>query len=291
MIRIYKRLLLAATFAGWLFAFLGPLGTYALFTAHTADGGSSVGTLAVQPPTAVTTAAQAAGALTLTWTASTTAAIRPVTYEIDRSPSGAGTWAAVFTGLSATSQVDTPPADGSYDYRLVTVVGNFSAPAAPVTALSDRTPPTLTTLCNGGACGAGWYRAAVTVATSATDAGSGVASITQTITPGITRTSTGAPISVVLGDGIYTVSYGGADQVGNASGPFSKSDRVDGTHPSSPAGRSATWMARPPPRPRIGSRRAASSGSTPRWRMPSAVSLPSRPLTGSRAWGPWAPCR
>jgi peptidoglycan/xylan/chitin deacetylase (PgdA/CDA1 family) len=79
-------------------------------------------------------------------------------------------------------------ANGTVVQTVGEVISGIPAPPPPP-PVQDTTPPVTTIGCNGTSCAKGWYRSAVTVTLSATDAGSGVAS-TRYTTDGTTPTET-----------------------------------------------------------------------------------------------------
>jgi len=117
-------------------------------------------------------------------------------------------------------------------YRAYDNAGN----AEPVNAASisvDTTPPTTTITCNAAACSSGYYQPGVLISLSATDAGSGVASIRYTTDgtdPSLTNgsTYTGAFVLNVT----LTVKYRAYDNVGNVEPVNSQLVQIDGTPPS-----------------------------------------------------------
>jgi peptidoglycan/xylan/chitin deacetylase (PgdA/CDA1 family) len=79
-------------------------------------------------------------------------------------------------------------ANGTVVQTVGDVISGVGAPPPPPPVV-DTTPPVTTISCNGTGCARGWYRSAVTVALSATDAVSGVAT-TRYTTDGTTPTAT-----------------------------------------------------------------------------------------------------
>lgn len=124
--------------------------TGASFTSSTTNPGGSWNTATVQPPTAVTATSAAAGAVTLTWTASTTTitGTQVKTYDVYRGPVG-GPYSTLVGSTTASTLTlsDTPSTDGSYGYvvqtRIAQGAGAFTAAAGAVTGTSDRTAPTV----------------------------------------------------------------------------------------------------------------------------------------------------
>lgn len=114
------------------------------FVVDSVSPGSQLVTLDPRPPASFAAPdPRPAGAILLTWTASATATVRAeTTYSVQRSPAGANTWTEVTDGLTSLSYTDTPPSDGSYDYKIRTDVASFFAESAERAGLSDRTAPT-----------------------------------------------------------------------------------------------------------------------------------------------------
>jgi hypothetical protein len=198
-------------------------GTWAALTGSSPTAGSTLSTISMQPPTALTAATHAAGGVTLAWTASSSAALRPdrtFTYLVFRSAHGAASYAQLNSapGTTALTYTDTPPGDGTYDYVAQTYVSNFTSPNSGLIAgLSDRTPPTVSVTCNGAACQSTYVLTSVTVKLTAADAGSGPASITYWVNGGSHTTVNGSTASFTQSGvlGSYTVSYFATDVAGN----------------------------------------------------------------------------
>jgi hypothetical protein len=114
----------------------------------------------------------------------------------------------------------------------VTATNNAGLTSTPTsfTVTADTTAPTTTVTCSGGC--AGWHNAATSVTLSATDGGSGVATIlysTDGTNPSITYTG---PISV---SATTTVKFAALDKVGNLETTKSQLVQVDTTAPSAPS--------------------------------------------------------
>jgi hypothetical protein len=147
--------------------------TVAAFAGLTSSPANRFAFLEVQPASQNGPSASG-GTVQLSWGASPTAATEAVTYAVLRSPSGAGAFAQVgsTSGLAIT---DTPP-DGTYDYRIRTVVSSFSRDSGTRTVLSDATAPiaatglSATTGASNGSIDLAW--------TAGTDATSGVSGYT-----------------------------------------------------------------------------------------------------------------
>lgn len=86
----------------------------------------------------------AVGSVALSW-----ANVPGSTYDVRRSPAGAGTWSSLATGLTAPNYADTTAAAGtSYDYQVRAIVGAVTgAWIATATAAPATTPATIS--CDG----------------------------------------------------------------------------------------------------------------------------------------------
>jgi len=159
--------------------------------------------------------------LSATDTGSGVAAIR---YTLDGSEPTASspTYTAPFT-VSATTTVK---------YRAWDNAGNVEVTNSQLIQI-DTTAPTSSITCNGSACSTGWYGSSVTVALSATDSQSGVATIRYT-TDGSDPTAASpaytAPFTVST---TTTVKYRAWDNAGNSEATNSQLIQVDTQAPSS----------------------------------------------------------
>ncbi len=217
--------------------------TAASFSAQTVNPSNTLRSLSVQPPASQNAATSAAaGIVNLSWTATPTVpgAGHTLTYLVLRGPVG-GPYAQIGSTTSLAFS-DTPPADGSYGYVVraqVTGGGSFtSGDSTARSGVSDRIAPAMSISCNGAACSASWYTAAVSVTVSGTDAGTGMGSVTRSVDGGA-QTSTGGASATfsVSGDSAgHTVQYYGTDAAGNASGTTTQTIKIDGTAPTVPTG-------------------------------------------------------
>lgn len=243
--RVSDRLLVVAfvVFVTLALAAAVSMNTGASFTGTTTNPSNHANTLTVQPPaTENVPSSAAAGVVNLSWTATPTApgTGHTLTYLVLRGPVG-GPYAQIASTSSLTYS-DTPPADGTYGYVVeaqVTGGGSFtSAATTPQSGLSDRTAPSLSILCNGAACTASWYTAAVTVKVSGTDAGAGMGSVTRNVDAGGQVSTAGASVTfTVSGDSTgHSIQYFGTDAIGNASSTAMQTVKIDGTAPTAATG-------------------------------------------------------
>lgn len=145
--------------------------TLAGFGARTTSPNDLFTDLVVQPATLAAPSTFGGGAVRLTWTASPTASTETVNYAVMRSPAGLASWTQVASLIGLTYD-DVPPADGSWDYEVQSIVTLFTADSGVVTGLSDRTPPTVPT---GLTAATGTSRGSVALTwTASSDAGSGM---------------------------------------------------------------------------------------------------------------------
>ncbi len=210
--------------------------TLASFASLTTSPSNTFTLLEVQPATLTAAASLAGGVVRLSWSASPTAATETVTYAVMRRPSGSGAFAQAAAVASGLTYDDTPPSDGSYDYELRTTVATFTRDSNIVSAVSDRTPPSVSVTCDGAACVTGWYRSSVTVVVTATDAGTGVQTVRTTL-DGVTSNSGSATVTtIVSGDGSHAFSALAIDNADNVSATQTYSIAIDGTPPSPATG-------------------------------------------------------
>jgi hypothetical protein len=207
--------------------------TIAAFAGLTSSPGNRFAFLEVQPASQNAPSASG-GTVQLSWNASPTASTEAVSYEIMRSPAGAGAFVQVGS-TSGLGHSDTPP-DGTYDYRIRTVVSTFTRDSGTRTVLSDATAPTAAT---GLAAATGSANGTIDLAwTGGTDATSGVGGYTirrvaANKCPAASPTaypntmSVGAVTSATvtgLAKGRHCFYLVTIDGVGNTSGPSNVAD-------------------------------------------------------------------
>ena len=213
--------------------------TSASFTGSSTNPTNSTVTMTVQPPAGQNVAVSAAaGIVNLSWSATPTApgAGHTLTYLVLRGPVG-GPYSQI-ASTSGLSYSDTPAADGTYGYVIeaqITGGGSFvSGNSAAQNGISDRTAPTKSITCDGAACGAGWYNAAVSVTVSGTDGGTGMGSVTRNVDAGGQTSTAGSSATfTVSGDSAgHTVQYFTTDAAGNASSTATQTIKIDTTAPT-----------------------------------------------------------
>ena len=152
----------------------------------------------------------------------------------------------VITGSTNTISAPSPQTLGgvSYDFSSWSDGGaashNITADSsATYTAAytaqqqGDTTPPTTSITCNTTTCGTGWYKASMTVALSATDAGgSGVDVIRYTVDGSDPTTASRVYDGPFAVSATTTVKYRAWDKAGNAETTKSQLIRIDTTAPS-----------------------------------------------------------
>ena len=118
--------------------------------------------------------------------------------------------------------------DGQHlvQFHATDVAGNVES-LRSLTVSVDTTPPITSATLSGVLGNGGWYVTNVTVALAATDATSGVASISYRIDGGPWTTYAG---SFVIGDGVHSIGYFATDVAGNSETMHAISVSVD-THP------------------------------------------------------------
>ncbi|MBI4234063.1 MAG: PxKF domain-containing protein [Chloroflexi bacterium] len=134
----------------------------------------------------------------------------------------------------------TAPFTGSYtlyanstnvgDCALSSVLGVDAHQPALVT---DSVPPTVSAAATPAPNGAGWNNSDATVTITASDADSGVQSVSYAVNGGPTVTTPGNSASVTFNaDGVYVVAYNAKDNAGNTSATASITASVDETKPT-----------------------------------------------------------
>jgi Bacterial Ig domain len=228
-------------------------GLYDLRTIATDAGGNSASSVVssrrvdntsptvavVAPPSAVR------GTITLESTSSDGAGTGITSIRYQFRPASTSTWVDACTATSSpfTCTGDTTLApDGLYDMRAIATDGaGFSTTSATVTGRIDNTAPATATLANPGSPLAG----SVTLSGTATDAGSGIASVRVEYAPAGSATAwtaactdTTAPYScswatIGVADGLYDLRSVASDLAGNTLySTVVTSRRVDNSGPT-----------------------------------------------------------
>lgn len=171
----------------------------------------------------------------------------PVSVSLSSTDPGSGVAAIRYTTDGSDPTTSSPLYTGPFSvsttstvkFRAWDIAGNAEATQSRQIQI-DTTAPTTTALCNGSACGSGWYAAAVSVTLSSSDAGSGIAAVRYT-TDGSDPTTASAlyngafPVSQTT-----TLKYRAWDNAGNAETTNTRLVQVDTTAPAvaitSPAG-------------------------------------------------------
>ena len=125
----------------------------------------------------------------------------------------------------------TVPSTTTVKYRAFDNAGN-AEPINSALIKVDTTPPSSTISCNGGSC-SGPFKSAVSVALTASDADSGVASIRYTTDGSDPTATTGTVYTASFSvSSTKTVKYRAFDNVANAESVNSKQIQIDTTAPS-----------------------------------------------------------
>jgi hypothetical protein len=211
-----SKLISAATLAVFLISCGSAV--FAYFTAHgSGAGASSVGTL--NPPTGVQATVSGASSIGLSWTASATTggAVAPSGYNVSRIKNSDSSVVAVCgtpgTPVTGTSCSDTSVPNGTFHYVITAIYNSWTAASASsndVTLSGDTTAPTVTSDALAQTSGAtvnGFIKpnASYFVYANATDAGSGVKTVTADVSnfttgqSAVALTSVGGPFTSPAG--------------------------------------------------------------------------------------------
>jgi Bacterial Ig-like domain len=188
----------------------------------------------------------APGTIALSFGRATTTSDRPVSEYVVRRYATAvattptATLTCQWPAPGALSCVDSVPAGAWYYTDTPRLTGSSWVGAeSPRSAVvyADSVAPTVAVTAVTPAAGATGYHTAapVTLSLSASDSGSGVASITYTVDSAAPVTVAAATADVqVAGDGTHTVSYKATDNAGNDSATGSQVVRIDTVAPGAP---------------------------------------------------------
>ena len=176
------------------------------------------------------------GTVSLTGTASDPGGAGVASAAFQRSPASGGSWTTVDTDTSAPYSVSfdtTAVSDGLYDLRLVATdqVGNTIVSALVTNRRVDNTAPAAS-LDDPGAN----LRGTVTLTSTASDAGSGIATRTYAYSPAGAGTWTATPAAfdtTAVTDGLYDLRVTVTDNAGNQTTSATVANRrVDNTAPA-----------------------------------------------------------
>ena len=175
---------------------------------------------------------------------STAAYTSPVTVSLSATDTGSGVAAIRYTtngsDPTASSALYTGPFTVSttttVKYRAWDAAGNIEQPNSRLievaTGSADTTPPVSSIACNEGTCSEGWYSSPVSVALSATDAGSGVTAIRYTTDGSDPTASSSLYAGPFALSTTATVKYRAWDVAGNLEATKSRRIQVDTLAPT-----------------------------------------------------------
>ncbi len=175
------------------------------------------------------------GTVTLTSSSTDTGGSGLASVAFQRSPHSADTWTTISTDAASpwSASLDTTGlAEGAYDFRVVAVDGAGNTTTSPTIANVhvDNSNPTVT-LADPGRN----VHGTITLSAAASDAGSGIASITYQTSPAgqsTWTTTTATWDTTALTDGLYDVHAIARDNTGNTSTSTVANVRVDNTPPT-----------------------------------------------------------
>ena len=175
------------------------------------------------------------GTVSLTGSASDPGGAGVASAAFQRSPASGGTWTTVDTDTSSPYSVSfdtTAVADGLYDFRLVATdqVGNTTVSALVTNRRVDNTAPAAS-LDDPGAN----LRGTVTLSSTASDAGSGIATRTYQHSPAGAGTWTTTPAAfdtTAVTDGLYDLRVIVTDNAGNSTTSASRNQPAGRQHGS-----------------------------------------------------------
>jgi N-acetyl-beta-hexosaminidase len=165
----------------------------------------------------------------------------PLTVALSATDSGSGVFATHYTTDSSEPTVASPTYTGPFTVAATTTLKFRSwdkasnvEPTKTQTIQVDTAGPTSSITCNGSACPANsWFNATVSVALSATDAQSGVASIHYTTDGSDPTLSSPAYTGPLTLSSTTTVKYRAWDTAGNAEATNSQSIQIETVAPTS----------------------------------------------------------
>jgi hypothetical protein len=200
----------------------------AALAAYIASGTSSGNATAASfPAPGKPVATDSLSNVSVTWAGTTLSTGRAVdSYQLKRTVGATTTTVCTTTNLSCTDSRQSSTAT----YVVVAKVGGWTS-ASPASApfISDFAAPTSSISISPAVSPNGWVKSAnPTVTVSATDAISGVASVSYTVNGGSTVTTNGSSVNFSLGQGTFTVQYWATDGVGNVETKKSVTYKVKG---------------------------------------------------------------
>jgi hypothetical protein len=227
----------------------GPV--YDNLAATTPDSDIAVGTPDATPPTAPSAlkASTTASSVNLSWAAATDN-VGVVAYHVyrwtDAAPINGRTTYTSFHRLiasvgSGTSFTDTWVTENSryyYEVRAVDQASNLGPRSNTIDATphADTTPPVTTATTTPLSPATGWFVGSVLVSLAASDADSGVASVSYKVDGASPVVTPGASASVTLGsDGTHAVTYSATDKAGNVEAAKTLTVKIDATAPTTTA--------------------------------------------------------
>ena len=211
-------------------------------------GSATTGTLTA-PGNVVASATTNSGTVPLTWTAASTGTGQSLQgYYVQRVRTSDQLVTAA-CGTSPTSLTTTPSCtdllvpDGTYRYRVVAVLGSWTAVATlsnSVNVVNDSTLPVVTVSSTSPPANANGYFSTspvtVNLSTSPGSAGSPISTLTSWIGSGARSSISASSASVpVSGNGAHVVSFYATDTAGRQSGTSTHTVRIDTVAPSAPA--------------------------------------------------------
>src|SRR5262249_21648293 len=152
--------------------------------------------------------------VSVSWAGTTLSTGRAVdSYQLKRTVGATTTTVCTTTNLTCTDSRQSSTAT----YVVVAKIGGWSSSsAASAPFISDYAAPTSTISISPAVSANGWVKSTnPTVTVSATDALSGVGSVSYKINGGTTVTTNGSSVNFSLGQGTFTIQYWATDAVGN----------------------------------------------------------------------------
>jgi hypothetical protein len=201
----------------------------AALAAYVAVGASSGNAAAATfPAPGKPVATDSPSGVSVSWAGTTLSTGRAVdSYQLKRTVGTTTTTVCTTTNLTCTDSRQSTTAT----YVVVAKLGGWtssSAPSAPF--VSDVAAPTSSISISPAVSANGWVKStSPTVTVSATDALSGVASVSYTVNGGSTVTTNDSSVNFALGQGTFTIQYWATDVVGNVETKKSVTYKVKGS--------------------------------------------------------------